>query len=90
MEINLSPADLAELYAVQANKLYGCNSFSDAQLAKMECVNYTLQAGDTLYLPKVRPVSLCKAFEKGVAYPCVSGYGTLCYNDICYLYAPDV
>ena len=50
--VELSSADLAQLHEIEINRTQGCTSFNYSTLDKMRCTTFTLDVGDTLYMPK--------------------------------------
>ncbi|EGD80129.1 hypothetical protein PTSG_13037 [Salpingoeca rosetta] len=48
----MTPAQLAQLQEIRQRRQQGCTRYSDADLSGMACTNFTLRAGDVMYMPK--------------------------------------
>ncbi|EGD79911.1 hypothetical protein PTSG_10194 [Salpingoeca rosetta] len=49
---HFNPAQLGQLQEIRRQKQEGCTRYEDRDLRGMRCTEFTLRAGDTMYMPK--------------------------------------
>ncbi|EGD78113.1 hypothetical protein PTSG_08991 [Salpingoeca rosetta] len=49
---HFNPAQLGQLQEIRRQRQQGCTAYQDADLRGMRCNEFTLRAGDTMYMPK--------------------------------------